>query len=149
MRILICTCILGKVFECLYLARAYMSHAGAWRLYRYLNAAHILGYVGLPDDVYNEKNIFRPLNNMYALLTDNEVHRIQQIGFGGGSAYREVLAWIVECIMQEKQEGVRIMTSVESDSMTNLVFILRSKMGGIHDYIGKQLILYTIYMFDV
>jgi hypothetical protein len=90
----------GRIFNLCYLARSALSPHEAWRLIRYINAIHVLGYVGL-STIYKEENLFSILNQEFRLLNDLETSRLQSIGMNnGGNAYREVLCWTVDLIYE-------------------------------------------------
>jgi len=90
----------GRVFDSVTLGRKYLSKAAGWKLFRLVNAAHLLCYVGL-DGSYNETNLFDPVNDKYQLLTPEEVVRLKEIGLVGGNAFREVIAWAMVLLKQE------------------------------------------------
>lgn len=112
----------GRIFDAIMHARATLTPEGAWRLFRHLNAAHLLCYTGF-GDVYNEANLLFPLNAKYALLNDSELHRLRSLGFRGGSCYREVLAWAIEGIKLQRREDV--IDAMEMDTLVGQVFQLR------------------------
>jgi len=87
------------------MAREYLSKQGYWRLFRFLNAAHLLAYVGI-EAGYDETNLFGPFNEKYVLLTAKEVLSIKEIGFGGESAYLEVLTWALSTLKHEYENGL-------------------------------------------
>jgi len=99
----------GRVFNCCSVARASLSKAGSWRMFRLLNAAHLLAYVGL-DCAYNEENMFNPLIEKYHLLTPVEVKRLKQVGLVGGNAHREVIAWAMLSISKERLSDLELAT---------------------------------------
>jgi hypothetical protein len=88
----------GRIFNLCYLARVALPPAEAWRLIRYVNAIHILGYIGL-NTAYSDNNLFKALNEKHNILTENEVARLRCIGMdNGGGAYREVIGWAVDVV---------------------------------------------------
>lgn len=79
------------------LSRSTLPRSHAFRLVRYLNAAHVAGYVGL-SETYDYDNFFAPLNVQNRLLTDNEIQRMKELGMdNGGVCFREIIAW---CLME-------------------------------------------------
>lgn len=58
----------GRVFDSMIVARSSLSEPSLWTLYRYMNAAHVLGYVGL-DAHYTREFLFEPVNKEHKLLT--------------------------------------------------------------------------------
>ena len=85
----------GRIFDATLLAQATLPPAAALQLWRYLNAAHVLLYLGVSPH-YREGNLLRPLNEQYRLLNDAELARLSLVGFSGGTATREARA----CSMQ-------------------------------------------------
>ena len=81
----------GRIFDCTLLAQATLPHAAALQVWRYLNAAHALLYLGVSPH-YREGNLLRPLNEQYRLLNDKELDRLLFVGLSGGTATREVRA---------------------------------------------------------
>jgi len=79
-----------------------MSQSAQWRVFRHLNAAYVLTYLGFGDE-YTENNLFGPINEKYKLLTAQEVERIKEVGFQGSSAFQEILVWVLQVIHTESQ----------------------------------------------
>jgi hypothetical protein len=90
----------GRIFDTMLLVENLLPRDTAWRVWRHLNAAHCLTYIGASAH-YSESNLLLPLTHRYDLLTEDELQRIRGIGFAGGGATREVLSWIVTLIEQE------------------------------------------------
>eukprot|EP00542_Grammatophora_oceanica_P016504 CAMPEP_0194027060 /NCGR_PEP_ID=MMETSP0009_2-20130614/1288_1 /TAXON_ID=210454 /ORGANISM="Grammatophora oceanica, Strain CCMP 410" /LENGTH=426 /DNA_ID=CAMNT_0038666007 /DNA_START=16 /DNA_END=1296 /DNA_ORIENTATION=- len=81
------------VFDIATLAKATLSKAAGHRLNRYLNAAHLCGYIGL-SDTYTSENFFRHVNESHRIVTEKEMVRLRLLGMDeDGSAYRELLTW--------------------------------------------------------
>eukprot|EP01034_Spumella_vulgaris_P030602 gene30602-37845_t len=101
---------------------------------RYLNAAHLLGYVGL-SAVYNDENFFDPMNADLQLLTDSEVSRVKEIGTDtGGSAYREVIGWCLEIIYHHFHTDPDLLDVNTMDRMVDELLTFRGKVGALFDY---------------
>lgn len=84
-----------------YFSRVSLSPCDAWRLWRYMQASHVLGFCGL-SRIYTEANIFDVLNEKYKLLTPEETLRVKEIGVNSGSAhYKEVTAWALELLYEQ------------------------------------------------
>eukprot|EP00274_Cyanoptyche_gloeocystis_P005189 CAMPEP_0196657320 /NCGR_PEP_ID=MMETSP1086-20130531/22575_1 /TAXON_ID=77921 /ORGANISM="Cyanoptyche gloeocystis , Strain SAG4.97" /LENGTH=422 /DNA_ID=CAMNT_0041990389 /DNA_START=181 /DNA_END=1449 /DNA_ORIENTATION=+ len=127
----------GRIFDSMLLAKSIMSPEAAWRLYRHLNAAHLLAYTGL-GTVYDEGNFFYPFNNMYHLLLPAEVDRIERIGFRGGSAFREVLSWAVDSVSDELRCG-RLPDFQAFQAIASQILVLRAKLAALYDYADLQI----------
>eukprot|EP00529_Nitzschia_sp_RCC80_P025059 CAMPEP_0113461350 /NCGR_PEP_ID=MMETSP0014_2-20120614/11491_1 /TAXON_ID=2857 /ORGANISM="Nitzschia sp." /LENGTH=537 /DNA_ID=CAMNT_0000353099 /DNA_START=756 /DNA_END=2366 /DNA_ORIENTATION=+ /assembly_acc=CAM_ASM_000159 len=92
----------GRIFDVATLARSYLTKATAHRLVRWLNAAHIAGYVGL-SKVYPYDTFFVALNREMNFLTPKELERINAIDMDkGGAASRELTAWCLREIYNQQ-----------------------------------------------
>ena len=79
--------------------------AGAHRLFRHVNAAHLLAYVGL-SEVYTTDNFLTPFNDIHRLLSPLEMKRMLEINPDAGAhAYREALGWAVRDVHVEVEAG--------------------------------------------
>jgi len=94
----------GRILDSCTIARKFMSKAGSWRVFRLMNAAHLLAYVGV-DGAYHEGNLFTPLNDKYNLLVQKELERLQQVGFPSADAHREVISWLMQLLKTEAGNG--------------------------------------------
>lgn len=84
-----------------YFSRVSLSPCDAWRLWRYMQASHVLGFCGL-SRIYTEANVFDVFNEKYKLLTPDETSRVKEIGVNSGSAhYKEVTAWALELLYEQ------------------------------------------------
>eukprot|EP01036_Dinobryon_divergens_P041239 gene41239-54638_t len=92
--------ITGKILSTTFLAKASLPLASAKRINRYMNTAHILGYIGC-SDAYDKSNLLIPLNDKYELLTELEYARIEQIGYNGTLAAREIISWTLEEVVYQ------------------------------------------------
>lgn len=74
-----------------------MPQASARRLMRYLNAAHVAGYVGLSySRTYNQENVFDELNASLKLLTPAELSRVNALDMNqGADCFRELVTWCI------------------------------------------------------
>lgn len=103
------TALQGRIFDMSLLARSTLPTDRAMRLIRYLNAAHIAGYVGLSPKVYSMDDCFFHLNKKYQLLTDAEFCRLREIGMGegcGSAIHREALAWCAVEVQDALRAGI-------------------------------------------
>jgi hypothetical protein len=87
----------GHINRILYIIRPFFQPEATWRFYRYLNAAHCAGYVGLSGGtIYSKSNFFDVIVKKHQLLTESEFERITEIDPSlsqRGAIYRELLAW--------------------------------------------------------
>jgi predicted membrane chloride channel (bestrophin family) len=121
----------GRIFDAILLARTCMDLSSSMKLFRYMNAAHLLGYVGMGES-YTATNFFFPINDIYHLLSESEVERIKAIGFKGGSAHREVIAWAVKVIKQQNLS--RGISDHDSTTLMGEVFAFRARMAALYDF---------------
>jgi len=127
----IATAIGGRIFDTCTLARAYMSKAASWRLFRLVNAAHVTAYVGL-NAAYDENNMFEPVNNKFKLLTKEETERLKEVNLVGGNTCREVIAWALESVKQEYDDNN--ITDVQMELFANQLLGLRGFLARLFHY---------------
>mmetsp|Transcript_26633 Transcript_26633/g.50260 ORF Transcript_26633/g.50260 Transcript_26633/m.50260 type:complete len:360 (-) Transcript_26633:58-1137(-) len=102
------------------------------RLVRYMNAAHIAGYVGL-SDVYTKLNLFDKFNEDYKLLNQREFARLRQPDMDSGSgAFKELCTWC----QKEVSKAVRAkhIDTMEAHKLHHHILELRGGMDGLYDY---------------
>lgn len=116
--------VIGKILNVCYLARSLLPTHELWRLVRYLNAVHLLGYCGL-SSCYEEDNMFHPFNNKEKLLTEWEVNRLREIGLDdGANCFNEVIVWSMDVIDQHaKGSEIRVV------AVTNEILQLANSIG--------------------
>ena len=88
----------SKIYDVSMLVATTLPHHHAYRMIRYMNAAHIAGYVGL-NEVYTKRHFFDKLNTDYQLLlSPKEMARIDELGmdYTGPDTAHELIEW---CIM--------------------------------------------------
>jgi len=86
----------GGILNAAMLCKANVDYPVALRMVRWLNACHLLAYVGL-SDVYGVENFFLPLCRLYGILSPKELERIASLRTDVGSvAYREILSWVTD-----------------------------------------------------
>lgn len=121
----------GRIFDLILLVQNTLPHAAVWRVWRHINAAHCLTYIGASKH-YTEENLLTPLNNRYNFLTEEELHRVRSIGLSGGGATREVLSWVVTCIEEHMpaEHG-----NYRKQAVIDQVLRFRGAQGSIMDYV--------------
>ena len=98
------TKIIGKIVNICLLSKSYLTSEDTWRMMRYANAVHLLGYVGL-SDVYTDSNTFKPINHIQKLLNSEEIKRLEEIGLdNGGNCFREVICWMLDLLSNRSNE---------------------------------------------
>jgi len=115
-------CMFGNIF---------FSVAGSRRIYRHLNAAHILSFVGL-GGTYKERNLFEPLNEKHQLLNQKEIQNLKNHSFEGSTPFRVLLSWVMESIRHEFLEA-RI-SNEEMLACLELVFELRASLSRVYHF---------------
>jgi len=92
----------GRINDATVMCAAYLPKGPAVQIVRYMNAAHILGFVGLKQsDSYNS-NFFRSMALMHNLLTPEESVAILNTNVETGSAYRLCILWACQVINANK-----------------------------------------------
>lgn len=121
----------GRMLDVCLMIQSFLSIPEALRIYRYLNAAHILGYIGCTK-TYTEDNLFVPFNEKYQLLTEMEFRRVKDIGLTGGSAYREILNWLLRHVQDlYKQKKI---SDMDKYILLDKVTAFRTAFGQLYDY---------------
>lgn len=127
----------GRVFDIALVSKSTLPIEEQWRIWRYMNVAHTLAYVGL-SDFYTRSNLFDPLVSKYKLLTHDEYERIISIGIeSGGSAYREVLTWVTESLYRLNKKGVLCIDDLQT--LISLVRAFRGSCGSLYDYVDQPI----------
>lgn len=128
--------IIGKVMNICLLSKSYFSTADSWRMMRYANAAHLVGYVGL-SDVYSDSNTFKPINQIQKLLNSDEIKRLEDIGVdNGGSCCGEVICWMLDLLSirsKEIEDSNRMSIPLSS---SQLYFILHEEILQLRGFIA-------------
>ena len=133
----------GRIFDFAIMSRSYLSTEKSMILWRYLNAAQILGYMSF-SRIHNEDNFFKPLNDKHNFLTDMEFDILKNAYDlrSSGSAYREVIEWATEEI-EEEVENNRL-SEYRAYKLQDQILQLRAKLAGLVDF--KQLPVPFIYV---
>lgn len=115
------------------LARHALPQEMSLRLVRYMNAAHLAGYVGL-SLTYRDDNFFKPQNKRKSLLTPSEIQRIRTIDLEDGSAaYHEILAWAMDEVMRAHID-LKLLDNPLANMFRSKVFAFRTAMEGLYNY---------------
>jgi hypothetical protein len=120
----------GRIFDITLLAQATLPPAAALMLWRHMNAAHALLYLGVSAH-YSEQNLLLPLNGLYKLLSPAEYARLSAVGFSGGTATREVLSWAVANVQAQYKAGV--ITDIEKAPLLDQITRFRATQGSLYD----------------
>lgn len=121
----------GRIFDVATIAKTILPKEVAYRLVRYMNAAHAAGYVGL-SAVYPSHSYFRHVNDHCRLLTDGEMERMNEIDLDkGGACNRELIVW---CISEINQAKIKYQLDNELVNLLhNQVLQLRAQIGQLYN----------------
>lgn len=121
----------GRIQDVAGYASARLPSEQAHRLMRYMNAAHITGYVAL-NGPYKKKNFFDPYNNKYGMLLPEELAKFDGIIMDGCSdIFKELCTWCQKDLALSLKAGY--IDSFEANEMHKRILDLRAHMDGIHD----------------
>jgi len=150
-----CTAAQGHITDAILLAvncfkQDARGRAAAHRIFRHLNAVHILAYVGLNPTNYAEKNFLRPFNHIHQLLSSEEYDRIREIGpngnQGASAAFKEVIGWLLRDIQEEDDAGLTGGTTV---ALRGKVLALRTSLGALYDYSAQPIPFFYVHLITV
>ena len=121
----------GRILDVASLAATYLPKTTAHRIVRYMNAAHVAGYVGL-SSTYSYPNFFVKVNKDFCLLTALELERMNTIDLDkGGSCNRELIVWCLREIQFCHAQG--IIDHELSREFRDHILRLRAALGTIYD----------------
>ena len=122
----------ASIFETAAIASSNLPHTRALRLVRYMNAAHIAGYVGL-GETYGYQNFFLPINESKRFLTEQELTRIEYINMDeGGHCYRELIVWCCDEVGDACRQG--IISEMVAHDLRQSILKLRGAFATMYDY---------------
>ena len=102
------------------------------RLVRYMNAAHVAGYIGLGGP-YSKTHFFDYFNQNYQLLNSLELTKIENMKMESCSdAFKELVTWCQREVGKAKKTN--LIDSHEALELQNKVLEFRGAMDGIYDY---------------
>lgn len=117
--------------------------ASSSRLVRYLNAAHVAGYVGL-SRTYSKQEFFDKLNEKYQLLNADEMKRIGALDMDYGTdAFHELVSWCmmdIETAFRQNHIDAR-----EKSALKDKATQFRSTMDGLYDYSDQPIHFFYIH----
>jgi predicted membrane chloride channel (bestrophin family) len=121
----------GRILDVASLAATYLPKTTAHRIVRYMNAAHVSGYVGL-SSTYSYPNFFVKINKDFRLLSALELERMNAIDLDkGGSCNRELIVWCLREIQFCHAQG--IIDHELSREFRDHILRLRAALGTIYD----------------
>lgn len=121
----------GRILDVASLASTYLPKHTAFRIVRYMNAAHAAGYVGL-SSTYSYTNFFVKVNKDFGLLTKVELERMNAIDLDkGGSCNRELIVWCLREVHTCHAQG--IIDHELAREFRDHILRLRAALGTIYD----------------
>mmetsp|Transcript_26312 Transcript_26312/g.57099 ORF Transcript_26312/g.57099 Transcript_26312/m.57099 type:complete len:468 (-) Transcript_26312:78-1481(-) len=135
----------GRIFDVSVLVKSSgLSTPRALRILRYMNAAHLLGYVGL-SATYTEENFLRHLNCKNRLLSEDEYNRILEVNpDAGGSCYRELVAWAAREV--ENAVTAKEIDRWQAIALTKQILKLRGSLGALFDYADQPFPFFYVHL---
>jgi len=123
------------------------------RLIRYMNAAHITGYVGLGGP-YSKRHFFNHFNREHNLLNKEELAELEVHNMDSGSAvFKTLCTWCQREVVSARKAGH--IDTYEAVELQNRMLNFRAAMDGIYDfceqptqffYIHFLVLISTIYL---
>jgi len=102
------------------------------KLLRYMNAAHIAGYVGLGGP-YSKQHFFNHLNQEHNLLNKEELAELEVYNMDAGSAtFKTLCTWCQREVVSARKAGH--IDSYEAVELQNRMLNFRAAMDGIYDF---------------
>ena len=143
-----------RIFDIMTMGQSFLSLSPeiGWRLLRYVNAAHILAYVGLHGGkVYDKDNFLTEMVKKHQLLTEDEIARIDEIDVTlGGAAYREVLTWATEEIKEYLTLHRPNLPATDNYRvMITIISAIRSSITALYEYADQPIPFIYIHMVNL
>ena len=119
----------------------------ALRILRYMNAAHAIGYAGLSPTHYSRGHFFGTVNNMYSLLTDQELETINEMhtapAIGGPDAFHELVEW---CMMDVDLAYKNKLIEVKDfAALREKIMAFRGSMNTLYEYSDQPILFFYIH----
>ncbi|CAB9509024.1 expressed unknown protein [Seminavis robusta] len=122
----------GQIQDAAGLVVTQLPSGAANRLVRYMNAAHVAGYVGLGGP-YSKKHFFDHYNKEHKLLNSYEMKRVDILDMDSGSGvFKELCTWCQQDVGRAKKAGH--VDSIEAAELHNRILNIRAAMDGLYDY---------------
>ena len=89
--------------------------------------------------------MFLPINDIYKLLTEDELERVMEIGIDPtGAAYREVLAWSTEAMRDQVVKGV--VSERISENTIKIILNLRKELTRLYEYADQPIPFFYLHL---
>ena len=113
------------------------------RLMRYMNAAHIAGYVGL-NGPYSKQHFFDHYNQEYNLLTKQELEQLALHDMDSNNVvFKILISWCHQVV--DKSKRLHYINDSKSVQLHEKVLQLRSSMDGIYNYTEQPVQFFYIH----
>jgi predicted membrane chloride channel (bestrophin family) len=134
----------SRIYDiCQIVAPTPIPKPAARRLIRYLNAAHVAGYVGL-SRTYSEQEFFCKLNDDFHMLTAQELTRLQEFNMDHGpDAFQELVSWCMQDIETAFQKN--LIDAREKSALKDKTTQFRDAMDSLYDYCDQPIHFFYIH----
>lgn len=133
----------SRIFDIALIGAPALPKEGSSRLIRYLNAAHIAGYVGL-SRTYSKQEFFDKLNDRFQLLNKDEMMRIQMLDMDHGcDAFHELVGWCMMDIESAFRKGQ--IDAREKSALKDKTVQFRASMDGLYEYCDQPIHFFYIH----
>jgi predicted membrane chloride channel (bestrophin family) len=115
----------------------------AQRMLRYINAAHVAGYVGL-SQAYSRHHFFLNLNETYALLSPAEVDLIGHVDMDEGpSAMHELVEWCMKDVDLAYQQ--KLIEVKDFAALREKIMAFRGSLDTLYEYSDQPIHFFYIH----
>jgi len=127
----------GCIFNATTCARASLRDVAARTVTRFICAAYIMAFTGLRDSHYDADEVLHPFLQKFGLLTEEEWEALRKRGgfAGTGDRYRELVAWTLKVVNEERDAG-RCQGN-DAWRLCSDVLMLRGKLAIGYDLLGQ------------
>jgi hypothetical protein len=127
----------GKILEVASLIATVFPRANAFRMVRYLNAAHVAAYVGL-NSTYTKREFFDKLNDIQQLLSSEEMARVEQLDMDHGlDAAIEITQWAMMDVQRAFE--AQYIDAREAGALKEKILQFRGNLGTFYDYTDQPI----------
>eukprot|EP00567_Pseudictyota_dubia_P006488 CAMPEP_0197440584 /NCGR_PEP_ID=MMETSP1175-20131217/7048_1 /TAXON_ID=1003142 /ORGANISM="Triceratium dubium, Strain CCMP147" /LENGTH=386 /DNA_ID=CAMNT_0042970719 /DNA_START=91 /DNA_END=1251 /DNA_ORIENTATION=- len=132
----------GLIQDVAGLATTQLPQQDTQRIVRYMNAAHVIGYVGLGGPYSTP--FFDHFNREYKLLSTSEKNRVDKFKMTSGSAaFKEVVTWCQRDVGRARKAGY--IDSIEAEELQSRILGFRAAMDGIYDYCDQPVHFFYVH----
>lgn len=137
----------GRIFDVSSTVAVSFPRERALRIVRYMNAAHIVAYVGL-SDVYHSTTFFKEINKKNVILTEKELNRINEIDMdAGGNASRECVVWAMREVHKAQKD--KIIDDIQANFLREQLLALRGAIGSLYNFHDQPVPFFYIHFISL